>query len=282
MTFFNQALHPDEHNNQFLHTLKRRKLLIGMVHLQALPGSPNFNGDLKLIGQRALTDAQTLAQAGFDAIIVENFGDVPFYPDSVPSETVAAMTAIVVRLCDQIRLPIGVNVLRNDAIAALSICAVTGAQFIRTNIHTGAILTDQGIIQGRAHAVLRHRRLLGHPTAILADIAVKHGHLLVDIPLSELVAETESRGLADGLIVTGKMTGTAANITEVECARKSAARKPVLVGSGVSAQNLERYWPLADGFIVGTALKENNLVTNPVETARAEQLVAMAEQLRRT
>lgn len=275
-------MQPNEFNNSFLQILKQRKLLIGMVHLQALPGSPRYAGDLKTIEHQARTDAETLAKAGFDAIIVENFGDAPFFPGAVPSETVAAMTALIARIADQINLPLGVNVLRNDAIAALSISAATGAQFIRTNIHTGVILTDQGLIQGQAHTVLRHRQHLGHPTAILADIDVKHGHLLVDVPLSELIVETESRGLADGLIVTGKMTGMAASSADVECARKNSAQTPLLVGSGISAQNLERYWHWADGFIVGTAIKKNGLVTNPVEGTQAVALIAVAQQLRRT
>lgn len=272
----------NEHDSPLLQMLKNRKLLIGMVHLQPLPGSPNYSGGMKSIGQMAFTDAQILAESGFDALIVENFGDVPFYPGSVPSETVAAMTAIIARLCEQISLPVGVNVLRNDAVAALSICAATGAQFIRANVHTGAILTDQGILQGQAHTVLRHRQLLGCPAAIFADIAVKHGHLLVDIPFSELITETGSRGLADGFIVTGKMTGMEANLADLELAGKSANLKPILVGSGISALNLDRYWHLADGFIVGTALKKNNLATNPVDASKAREIIAIVEQLRQT
>lgn len=265
--------------NSFLERLYNTKLIIGMVHLHPLPGSPLYSGDMKKIIHLAKDDARALEDSGIDALIVENFGDIPFYPQNVPSETVAAMAVIVASVCDHVQIPVGVNVLRNDAIASLSICAATRAEFIRTNIHTGAILTDQGIIEGLAHKVLRHRANLGVNSAILADIDVKHGHLLANVKFNELISETDERGLADGLIVTGSMTGMEISLVDLHAARNCASDKPILIGSGVTIDNVTKCWRFADGIIVGTSLKQDGKTRNPVDPVRVKEFVNFTKKL---
>ncbi|MCA1789526.1 MAG: BtpA/SgcQ family protein, partial [Thioalkalivibrio sp.] len=144
-------------------------VLIGMVHLPALPGAPRWAGTVEDVLDRAVADAAALAKAGFHGVIVENYMDAPFHPGTVPPVTVAAMTRAVSAVVDAVDVPVGVNVLRNDAAAALSIAAVTGAAFIRVNVHTGAMWTDQGLLTGLAHETLRLRRTLGTDVAIFAD-----------------------------------------------------------------------------------------------------------------
>ena len=147
---------------------RRPKPIIGMVHLQPLPGSPGWSGSFQQVLDAALRDAETLAAGGVDGIIVENYGDIPFHPEHVPAITIAALTAAVLDVRRAVDIPVGVNVLRNDAAAAMAIAAATGAKFIRVNVHTGAMLTDQGWIAGAAHQTMRDRAAHGGDVAVFA------------------------------------------------------------------------------------------------------------------
>src|SRR5262252_1791667 len=183
--------------------------LIGVIHLAPLPESPRYGGDLAAVAAAAARDARALAEAGFDGIVVENFGDAPFVPDRVSPVTVAAMTAcaLAVRAAAP-GLPLCVNVLRNDAEAALAIAIAASAEMIRVNVHTGARVTDQGVIEGRAHVTLRERRALGADrVALLCDVDVKHSAPLAARPIGEEAEELVGRGLCDAVLVTGSGTG---------------------------------------------------------------------------
>lgn len=246
--------------------------LIGVVHLPALPGSPRARLTLGECIEVARRDAAALVSGGADGVIVENFFDAPFYADDVPPITVAAMTAVCRELRDAVPVEMGVNVLRNDAAAALAIAVASGADFIRVNVHAGAMLTDQGIITGRAAETLRLRRSLGaERIRILADVLVKHAVPLGQQRLEDAVADAVERGLADGVIVTGTATGAAASREDV--VRASAASSvPVYVGSGVGAANVRDYVPPAAGVIVGSWLKADGIVANPVDSTRVHAL----------
>lgn len=254
--------------------------LIGMVHLQPLPGSPLWAGNFDQVTQAALTDFGNLVAGGAGSVMVENFYDVPFYPNKVPALTIAAMTQIIGALKREFpQVPVGVNVLRNDAEAALAVAAATGAAFIRVNVHVGATVTDQGTIEGQAWQTLRLRRELGLPIGILADVRVKHARPLVKRPLAEEARDIRLRGLADGIIVTGVATGSGASAAEVLELRDALPDCPVLVGSGVNANNLKSFFPAADGVIVGTSLKTDSRVQfSPVSQARTRELVAIWQQ----
>src|SRR6266542_325886 len=152
-----------------------------MVHLKPLPGAPLVGGSLDAVIDAALRDARAIASGGADGIIVENFGDRPFFATRVPPETIAAMTRAIVEIAAAVRLPLGVNVLRNDARAALAIAAAVGASFIRVNVHTGAMVTDQGIIEGDAAETLRYRTRIAADVAIFADTHVKHATPLANV-----------------------------------------------------------------------------------------------------
>ena len=242
---------------------------IGMVHLPPLPLSPGYKGSVEEILERALMDAEALQEAGFDAVLIENYGDLPFHKDDVEPVVVAMMTRVICDLMTAIRIPIGVQVLRNDAISALSIAAATGCEFIRVNVHTAAALTDQGMIQGQADETLRLREQLRIETRILADVRVKHSYQFGDIGLEDAASDAVYRGLADGIIITGRATGTHASIDDVKRA-KNVVDVPVLVGSGVTVQNAREYFAAADAIIIGTSLKLNAKTTNPVDPDRAK------------
>ncbi len=230
--------------------------IIGMVHLQPLPGSPLWAGDFHKVVGAALADAENLVAGGVGALMVENYHDVPFYPDMVPPATVAAMTWVVGAIVGEFPdVPLGVNVLRNDAEAALAVAMATGAAFIRINVHVGAAVTDQGSLAGKAYRTLRLRRELGCDIGILADVRVKHARPLVSRPLAEEARDLRLRGLADGIIITGAATGSGAAVADVQEVREALPDCPLLVGSGIRTANLAEFLPVADGVIVGTSLK---------------------------
>ena len=261
--------------------------LIGMVHLAPLPGSPRWGGSIDDVIKRAMDDARVLAEEGIDGIIVENFGDSPYAAGAVHPATVAAMTigvlAVhgVVREVDQeSRIRVGINVLRADVISALSIAASTGAGFVRTNVLTGAMVTDQGIIEGTAYEALRERRLLGIGTPIFADVMSKHAYPVGAGVVMELEARsTAYRGLADALIVTGDETGAATSGDDLRRARTAVPDRPILIGSGLDIGNVSELLPLCDGAILGTALKVDGVTEGPVDRARVREMVARARSL---
>ena len=249
------------------------KLLFGVVHLHPLPGSPRWQGNLETVIKLAINDARAYERGGAHALFIENFGDVPFTKGSVGPETVAAMTAAGRAVRDAVKLPIGFNVLRNDARAALALCAACNGSFIRVNVHTGAMLTDQGLIEGNAYETLRYREQVCRGARILADVHVKHAVPLSDCSIEDSARDTVERGLADALIVSGAGTGLAAAVADVERVRHACPTAKILLGSGVTATNIRDFLPLADGIIVGTSLKVGGKVKNPVEPKRVAALV---------
>jgi uncharacterized protein len=208
-------------------------------------------------------------------LMLENFGDTPFFPGRVPPYVVAHLTAIAVEIRRRFSLPLGINVLRNDGLSALAVAHASGAEFIRVNILSGARLTDQGIIQGIAHNLLRERKLLGaERVRIFADVNVKHSTPLGDRPLAEEVADTIQRGGADAVIVSGHGTGQPTDEVELHQVHKAAGDTPVLVGSGVCSQTVDQLSKFADGYIVGSAIKQDGLVTGPIDLVRVRELIA--------
>jgi membrane complex biogenesis BtpA family protein len=250
----------------------KRKLFIGVVHLLPLPGSPRWSGEMRGLIERAVADARAYEHGGADAVVVENFGDVPFTKDAVPPETVATMAAAGAAVRAAVRLPVGFNVLRNDARAALGLCAACGGSFVRVNVHCGAMLTDQGVIEGRAFDTLRRRRELCPGLVLLADVHVKHAVPLAPMPIETAARDTLERGLADGLILSGTGTGEATDLEDVRRVRAACPRARLFVGSGVTVGNVAEYLRLVDGVIVGSSLKLHGKVANRVDRRRVSAL----------
>ncbi len=244
--------------------------LVGTVHLLPLPGSARGGGatDLASISDRARRDAAAYAEGGAEALIVENFGDVPFTRDRVASHVVAAMTLAVVAVREETGLPVGVNVLRNDVLSAVAIAAMAGGRFVRANVYVGAAVTDQGLIEGRADEVQALIRQLGTDVAVWADVDVKHAAPLAARPIADLAEDAVERGLASAVIVTGRATGQAAAEADLRAVRVAVPGTPVYVGSGVTAKTVGQLLRIADGIIVGTAAKVDGVVTNAVDSDR--------------
>jgi hypothetical protein len=264
----------------FPHASERR-VLIGVVHLLPTPGAPfhpHPAASLEAVLTRARADARALVQGGADALLVENLGDAPFFAEGVPPETVAAMAVVLHELRALVApRPLGVNVLRNDARAALGLCAAAGAAFLRVNVHTGVMASDQGLLSGRAAETLRERARLAPEAAILADVHVKHATPLGAETLADAADDAWRRGRADALILTGPRSGTPPVRRDLEAVRERVDGAILLVGSGLCEENARELLALAQGAIVGTALKQGGRIEEPVDERRVARLRAACD-----
>jgi hypothetical protein len=259
--------------------------LVGMVHLPPLPGAPGAEGDRGAVRERALSDARALVDGGVDGVVVENFGDAPFHADDVPKHGVADVTAVACAVVDAVDVPVGVNVLRNDAAAAVSAAAAAGADFVRVNVHVGARVTDQGLLEGRADETLRLRERVAADVDLLADVGVKHSApLAAGYDFGAELADCVERGRADAVVVSGRATGAEADRDRLREAHRHVSGLdrdvPVVAGSGVRAGTVGETLRVADAAIVGTALKVDGATTNPVSTERVREVVAAADEVR--
>jgi membrane complex biogenesis BtpA family protein len=256
--------------------------LVGVIHLPPLPGSPRYDGDWDALLRRVQSEAAMLRSHGFDLAMIENFGDTPFFSTKVPPVTVAAMTACAVAAAQAApELPLGINVLRNDAEAALSIATVIGAACIRVNVHVGARVTDQGIVEGRAADTVRLRRSLsgaGGHAQIWADVDVKHSSPLApqtEASLEQEVKDAVTRGMADALLVTGEGTGSAAPAAKLERVRKAAGpTTPLYAASGATVETVSFLAQAVDGVIVGSALRREGRAGAPLDPQRVASFAA--------
>ena len=257
--------------------------VIGMLHCPPLNGSPGYSASepgppghqFNRIRDFVLRDAEALIQGGVNGLMLENFGDTPFFPGRVPAATVAALTALAIAVKQRFSIPLGINVLRNDGQSALAIADASQADFIRVNVLCGARVTDQGLIQGIAHELLRERVFLGlRHIRILADVDVKHSAPVAPRPIDFETLDLVERAHADAIIVSGQATGSPTNNTTVEIVSRAAAPVPVFVGSGVSSENVAALIESgAKGLIVGSSLKEDGRLSQPIDVVRVRLLM---------
>jgi membrane complex biogenesis BtpA family protein len=249
------------------------RALIGVVHVGALPGSPRAGLSIDRLAEEAVADARRYGEAGFSGLMIENMNDRPYLRAAAGPEAVAAMTAIGREVRRAVPLPLGVQVLAAANREALAVALACGAAFVRVEGFVFAHVADEGLIQADAGALLRYRRQIGADSVrVFADVKKKHSAHAVtaDVDLAE-TAHAAEFFLADGVIVTGVATGREAAVADV-AAVSGAVGIPTLVGSGISAENIPRY-VAADGFVVGSWLKQEGLWSNPVDPARARALV---------
>lgn len=260
-----------------------QKSLVGMLHAPALPGSPRYAGDWEALRSFVRRDAAVLAEAGVHGVMLENFGDTPFFKGRAPAEVVACLTRLAVEVKSEIgSIPLGINVLRNDGESALAVAVASGAQMVRVNVLSGAVVTDQGIIEGDAARLLRRRREMGaEGVSVWADARVKHAAPFGAgwRPLSEEIEELIQRGGAGGVIVSGSGTGKPTDLDDLAQARAAidglGASDPagLWVGSGATAASVASLLQWADGVIVGTGLKCDGKVEAAVDPKRVKDLV---------
>lgn len=253
--------------------------MIGVLHLPPLPGSPRSGPGMQAIIDGALRDAETLAKGGAQGVIVENLGDAPFAELVEPH--VGACLGVV---ADAVRrrfgeqLTVGLNALRNDAQAALGACAASQSAFVRVNVHVGAMVTDQGVIQGRARDTLLYRQRVAPDAVVVADVLVKHANPLGAVDIDQLGRDTFHRGGAEVLVVTGSGTGQPADLEWVLRLRKAVPQALVWVGSGVTTKSAYRVGRHAHGAIVGTELHQDRKLDAPLDLERVKAVAqALAE-----
>jgi len=266
-----------------LKIFNKDRFAIGVVHCPAFPGSPRYDGrPVQDIYDAALRDGAAYAEGGIDGLIIENHGDVPFLrPEDIGHETAAFMTAVTIRAIAETGLPTGINVLANAPIPAFAVAAASGASFIRVNQWANAYVANEGLLDGEAARALRYRRqIAAQNVSVFADSHVKHGaHAITgDRTISELTRDLEFFD-ADAVIATGQRTGDA--VTDAELSEiKAATRLPVLVGSGVTQDNVGRIFALANGVIIGSSLKRDGMWWNEVETLRVTAFMRVVAELR--
>ena len=252
--------------------------IIGVVHLLPLPTSARWGGSLSAIIDRAEQEAVALASGGVNSIIVENFFDAPFPKSRVDPAIVSVMTTIVSRLRALVSMPIGINVLRNDSLSAMAIASCAGAAFIRVNVLSGVMATDQGLIEGCAYELLRYRRELGSDVKIMADVLVKHAQPLSSSDITTAVHETIDRGLADAIILSGVATGHPPSLEDLKLAKAAAGETPIIIGSGADSRNISSLMQFADGVIVSSSLKRQGKIENSIDPIRVSQFVEAMRQ----
>lgn len=262
------------------------KGIIGVVHVPAMPGDPAYiGGGFEEVLAWTRRDASALVEGGVSGIIVENFGSVPFGKGDRNSRLMPHAVALLTLVLSEIRtahpeVALGVNCLRNDAVSAMGIAAALSLDFIRVNVHTGAYVTDQGLIEGEAATTLRYRQQLeAKGVSILADVLVKHASPLTPIDVRQAVQDTLKRGMADAVIVTGDATGASISAALLEEVQSHAEGSPVLLGSGVTVSNIKTFAPFSHGAIVGTSIKQQGDVRLPVDATRVAELVSRANDV---
>jgi len=259
-----------------------KKPIIGMVHLLPLPGAPGYTGyGMGLIIERALQDAEALVEGRVDALMVENMWDLPYYVGAdVPPEEMTAQAVAARAVVEAVAVPVGVNVIHNGGVVTLSIAVASGADFIRVCLLTGARVWDTGEFDHGCGADLIRKRKELHAEHIklLADVDKKHSVGFPGLDLATHIEWTEFY-LADALIVSGRMTGDAPELEKVRRA-KELAQRPILMGSGTTAENIADFLQYADGAIVGSSLKMDGVAENPVDVERVKRYMEAVRTVR--
>jgi membrane complex biogenesis BtpA family protein len=258
------------------------KPIIGMVHLWPLPGSPGYSGyNMETILVHASRDAKALLEGGVDGLIVENMWDLPYHVGTdVTIEAVTAQAVAARQIAQMADVPVGVNVIHNGWEAELAIAVAAGLDFMRVCILTGARLWDTGDLDGGCAAnLLRKRKELGtEHIKLFADVDKKHSVPFPGLDLETHIEWTEFY-CADALIISGRMTGDAPPLDKVRRAKETATR-PILMGSGTTADNITDFLRYADGAIVGSSLKVDGVAEKPVDVERVRRYMAAVQAVR--
>lgn len=247
--------------------------LVGMLGVAALPGSPTHDGtSFEAIEQAVVQDARVLAEAGFHALLIQNTGDGPPGRDG-DMATVAQLAVLGRAAVDATALPIGVNVLKNGVETAFAVALAIGASFVRIKVYVGAVVGAEGIVEGRAMDALAIRRRLGlDDVTILADVHDRTSRVLGDVPFAESVDWALHHGRADGLVLTGR--DVAETMTMLGDVRRTHGTAVIVVGGGAQPASVASLLSLADGVIVGSALRSAGGFEGPIVADQARAFVS--------
>ncbi|MCK4592460.1 BtpA/SgcQ family protein [Candidatus Parcubacteria bacterium] len=267
----------------FKKVFKEKKSIIGMIHVDALPGTPKSKNNIKIIIEKAKKEAKIYKRAGVDAVMLENMHDIPYLNKEVGPEIVSAMTAACVEVKKILSdIPCGVQILAAANKEALAVAKAAELDFIRVEAFVFAHVADEGIIESCAGKLLRYRKQIdAENILILADIKKKHSahSITSDVDIIE-TAHAVELFMGDGIIITGTFTGHEANIEEIESVKK-AAKIPVLVGSGITYENVQSYLKIADALIIGSYFKKKGYWENEVDYARVRKFMDKIKKIRK-
>lgn len=258
-----------------------KKLIIGMIHVQALPGTPNHKLSVEEISALAVKEAKQYEKAQIDAIIIENMHDVPYMKGQVGPEIIATMTLVAKAIRDAVSLPLGIQILAGANKEALAVAKVAGLDFIRAEGFVFGHVADEGYIDSCAAELMRYRKVISaEKVKVFTDIKKKHSShaITADVDIVE-TAHAAEFFLSDGIIVTGSSTGKAVDIRELD-ALKDTVRQPILIGSGINVDNIAEYWDFAQAFIIGSHFKENAYWMNPLSDDRLSAFMERVKFLR--
>jgi membrane complex biogenesis BtpA family protein len=252
-----------------------------MVHVGALPGTPRNDLTIESLISNAISDAKILEHEGVDAIIIENMHDRPYLNRSVGPEIVAAMTAVSCELKKVTSVPLGIQILAGANKEALAVALAAGIDFIRAEGFIFGHLADEGMMNSDAGQLLRYRKQIGaEHIKIFTDIKKKHSSHSISKDISiEETAKAAEFFLTDGVIVTGNATGEKPSLDDVRMVKKSV-HVPVLIGSGIDLNNIQKYWDYSDGFILGSSFKKAGIWENKVDLERVRKIMTKINQLR--
>lgn len=253
---------------------KDNKSIIGMIHVPALPGTPLNKFSINQIIEMVLKEAEIYQASGIDSIMLENMHDVPYLNRQVGPEIISSMTVVtqeVRRICS---LPLGIQILAGANQEALAVALAVGLNYIRAEGFVFSHVADEGLMNACAGELLRYRKNIGaEHIAVLTDIKKKHSsHAITsDVDIAE-TAKAAEFFLSDGLIITGESTGKEAQLSEVKSV-KDKCSLPVIIGSGITLDNIEKYYPYADGFIIGSWFKEEGKWNHPLSSKRVQEFM---------
>lgn len=252
------------------------KAIIGMVHVQALPGTPKHQLSVNQIIDLALEEALIYKKAGIDSIMIENMHDVPYLKNRVGHEVSTTMTLIANAIKKETNLPIGIQILAGANKEALAVAKSANLDFIRAEGFVFAHTADEGIIEAQAGDLLRYRKKIdADHIAVFTDIKKKHSSHAITNDISLLDTAKAARFfLSNGVIITGNHTGSEASIEELQ-ELKTTLDFPVFVGSGITKDNITNYLPVADAFIVGSYFKENGYWENKLSYDRIAEFMEL-------
>lgn len=254
-----------------------------MIHVQALPGTPNHKMSLRDISVLAVKEAKQYENAKLDAIIIENMHDVPYMKGFVGPEIIAGMTVVAKAIREAVCLPIGIQILAGANMEALAVAKAADLDFIRAEGFVFGHVADEGYIDSCAGELMRYRKMIdADKVKVFTDIKKKHSsHAITsDVDIVE-TAHAAEFFLSDGLIITGSSTGKVVDIRELD-ALKDLVSKPILIGSGITDDNISEYWTFANTFIVGSHFKEAGYWMNPISNERLNKFMSVVSQLRNT
>lgn len=257
------------------------KPVVGVIHVGALPGTPRNTENVAELVKSAIREAMMYRECGVDAVYIENMHDVPYLRGEVGPEIVAAMTAIGTEVKSVAGLPVGIQILAGANVEAMAVAHAARLDFIRAEGYAYAHVADEGLIQASAATLLRYRRMIGAThVQVWADIKKKHSAhaITADVSLGTTAETVEFMG-ADSVIVTGNVTGEAPTVTDVQEA-KTHCHVPVVLGSGISEDNINEFYHEADGFIVGSAFKIDGHWANTVDPSRVTRFMTILSTLR--